>query len=175
MESLGINTENIYKFICTISLLLTVYCFSFDTIILEPHNLKATEFNLQKAEIASELGYLKGVSLDLAEQIKDSTRFGEVKYFYYSKDTTEFIRYYSSLNTTSTAKKVIDSLNKVNRDYGKFVFKSKAISDSQKILEENLNTGKWIFRSLGTLALISFLISLIIWYKNRKEFDKKLY
>ena len=173
MSTIGINTDNFYKFICTISLAATIYCFSFDTIFLEPYNNKTTQLNLEKAELAAEIGYLKGVSSDLFEIIKDTIKYGEVTYFYYSKkDTSEFVKYYSNYKLTKETKLIIDSLNEVNRNYAKFRFKANAITQMQNASEKNYFRRELTFWVFGIISFVIFIWSLLKWFYERKEIDK---
>ncbi|MCG8734721.1 hypothetical protein [Tenacibaculum finnmarkense] len=173
MNNIGINTDSFYKFIATLSLICTIYCLSFDKLYLEPNILKTTEFNLEKAELTAEIGYLKGLTLDLYSKCKDSIENGEIKYFYWNKkDTTEMVSYYSNLNVSETSKKIIDKLNETNREYAKCLFKAKAINDTQLAIEKNYILRELIFIFVGIISFIIFILSLIMWYKKREEIDK---
>ncbi len=173
MNNIGLNTDNYYKFICTLSLIASIYFFSFDTLYLEPYNSKMTDINIQTAELASEIGYLKGLSLDFNQLVKDSIKNGYVEYFYFSKnDTIEKIKYYSNFNTSKRIKLIVDSLNKINRQYSKAVFKEKAISDTKRIIEKNNRIKQSIFVILGIISSLIFFYSLRKWYIYRKDIDK---
>lgn len=172
MQHLGLNTDNFFKFLTTLSLIGTIYFFSFDVLFLEPYNNLVADYNLQKAQIAAEYGYLKGVSLDLTELVKDSLNDRTVEYFYYdSNDTSEFVTYYSSSGTPEKTKRRIDSLNLINKEYAKVLFKSIALSETQIALERNLDIKQWLFLFLGLICLITFLIAVSLWHKYRKEID----
>ncbi len=107
LEQLGLLTDNFYKFLTSLSLIAFIYCSSFDLIILAPHNKLMTDNNIETAKLASECGYLKGVSLDLTTIIKDSIKNGNIEYFYNSKkDTSELITYYSTLGLLRKQRKI---------------------------------------------------------------------
>jgi hypothetical protein len=173
MQNIGIDTNKFYKFTATVSLAVLIFCLSFDTIFLEPYNEKATDLNIQKAELASEIGYTLGLIKDLESGILDSTKNGYIEYFYYTnKDTSELIRYYSRLNNNFENQKNIDSLNKLNYQQAKNIFKDLVISNRQKVLETNIKVKQIFIFIIGFISICVFLLSMSRWYLERESIDK---
>ena len=169
---MGINTGNFYKFICTISLALMVYCFSFDTVFLEPYNAKAAELNIQKAELCAEDGYLRGKLLDLTIPHIENLKTVEYFMFNHEKDTSEVAKYYSSSGLSDSLRIIIDSVNIMYRAYAKSHFKYDAILEYSKALKRNTKVMQWILSILGVCSLIAFIFSLSLWYNKRDIIDK---
>jgi hypothetical protein len=109
----------------------------------------------------------------MTELIKDSVKNGTVGYYYHNKkDTSEIVMYYSNFKVAKPTQAVIDSLNKLNREYSKFLFRAKAITDYQRVLEKNIAINRWLFKFFGLISLIAFVFSLSKWHKYRIDLDK---
>ena len=174
LDNLSISTDNFYKFCTTLSLLSTIYFFSFKHLFLEPYNQRATLDNIEIANLSAEYGYLKGQSLDLTTSFDSLLKNGNVQYFYLTKkDTSNIIYYYSTWLLKGNNKTMVDSLNLVNQRFGKVEFKLKALRDTQKVLEENIILEGYISSLLGGISIAIFFTSLFKWYKIRDEIDKK--
>jgi hypothetical protein len=168
--SLGINTDNFYKYITTLSLASTIYFFSFDQSHTIPLNKHMTNTNLSIAELAADIGFLKGEILDYKELKTDS--YNTIDYCYHhDNDSSEVISYFIQ-NNYALSNEEITKYNDINYEYAKRVFKLKVIKDSRKSIIKNYRIRTWAFMIFGTISFVIFITSLFFWYKNRNEFDK---
>jgi len=175
MNNIGLDTSNFWKFICTLSLLAFVFCLSYEPLFLAKYNNEMNLLNEKKAKLAAKNGFYLGLTKDLYEEVKDSLKNGDIKYFYYTKNNKidkntnnqhqDTIQYYSNQFTSKSIKAKIDSLNKLNYNYAEGVFLSKSYTDTQNALEKNIAQRSGITLIFGILSFITFIWSLFKWYK----------
>ena len=173
IENIGLLTDNFYKFLTSLSLIAFIYCFSFDTLFLAPHNKMMTENNLKTAKLSSQYGYLKGVSSDLTMFIKDSIKKNNYKYAYNLPNDTSKFTYYSSILLHDQTKLLVDSLNTINQKLSECSFELKVYNHTIKTHQKNLKIKKWILTFGGSISFLIFLFGLSKWYHYRKLIDKK--
>ncbi|ACU07599.1 hypothetical protein FIC_01149 [Flavobacteriaceae bacterium 3519-10] len=179
MNNIGLDTSNFWKFICTLSLLVFAFCLSYEPLFLAKHNQEMNLLNENKAKLAAKNGYYLGLTKDLYEEVKDSLKHGDIKYFYYSKSNKtekdinnqhrDTILYYSNQFSSKPIKEKIDSLNKLNYNYAEGVFLSKTYTFTQNALEKNIAQRSCITLIFGILSLITFIWSLFKWYKSEHK------
>lgn len=176
--NLGVDTSNFYKFTCTLSLCVFIFCISFESIFLIPYNDKISELNIQKAELSSDIGYYNGLAIDVSSTIKnsiilDSTKVLASYYYYTKKDTSDIFHYYSSTSISNNEKQLIDSLNIINKKLSKAKFKSCAINQTSKALEKNISYRLYFSYIIGVISFLIFVILLYTWYKKRESIDNR--
>lgn len=173
IDKLGLNTDNFYKFLTTLSLLAFIYCSSFDTLFLSPYNKLIIENNIQTSKLGAEEGYLKGVSKDLTTLVPDSIRKNNIAYFHYNyRDSTDLCYYYCSINLERYNKEIVDSLNLINKQLAEKIFIIKTIEDANLVHEKNIKVRGLIMNIVAIISLLIFLFGLCQWYILRKEIDK---
>ena len=174
MNNIGIDTNNFYKFVCTTSLILSIYFFSCYSIYWDKYNDKIFNYNFQNIELICEKGYFDGISIDLTNLLKDSlTSINEYGCYYPAENATIISTgYYTTTNLNDTLKILTDSLNNVNKACISLEYKITELDHFLRNMERDFIVQRFLFVFLGFLFLITFFIGLVFWYKNKEKIDK---
>lgn len=186
MHNIGLDTSNFWKFICTLSLLVFTFSLSYEPLFLQKYNQEMNLLNENKAKLAAKNGYYLGLTKDLIEEVKDSLKYGRIQFFYYLKSNEKInknfnqkhqdtISYYSNQFTSKLIKEKIDSLNKLNYYYAEGVFLSNSYTETQLALEKNIKVRSCTTMILGIASFVSFILSLIKWYKSENTNNKSAF
>jgi hypothetical protein len=129
MPFVNIIPDSFYKFLTSLSLSLFIFSCSFNTIFIRPYNERVLKENIETANLTADEGYLKGVSLDLILILNDSIKSnGSLLYYNEDKagDTSQVLRYYCTLGHSEQTKRLVDSLNLVNKSLARTSFTLKS-------------------------------------------------
>ena len=173
IKGVGISTDNFFKFITTVSLLIVIYCVSFDTLFMQPHNNQIVRNNIMTAELSAKYGYSTGLLLDLEAEIRDSINMSEItdklEYYYWDdKSKSESFRYYRTTGMDRISKKLLDSLNNINSRTAGYNFRLEAIESHNRVIEKSIGITKALITIIGIAFFIIMLWGLTRWYNLEK-------
>ena len=173
LSQIGIFSDNFYKFLTSLSLIICLYCTSFDILFIRPHDALMEERNMQLARLSAEAGYLRGVSNDLTQLIEDSIKYGKDAYWYTGpQDTSIKIFYYSTADLDVKTKELADSLNLINWKLASANFQTTSLESAIHSSENQILYQYWISLIIEIISFIVFIFGLFKWYRFRKSIDK---
>ncbi len=173
IKGVGISTDNFFKFITTVSLLIVIYCVSFDTLFIQPHNNQIVKNNIITAELSAKYGYNSGLLLDLEAEIRDSINIDDItdklSYFYWDeKSKSESFRYYRTSGMEKNNKRLLDSLNLISSKTADYNFRLEAIESHNRAIEKSLKITRILITIIGIVFFIVMLWGLRKWYNLEK-------
>lgn len=172
LPSLGLNADNFYKFLTTLSLIVCVYCLSFPELFIKSFNDSNVDRKKQQIELIAERGFIDAQRHDIVQRIDTSGR----QFHIYSivrrshkrnevlpADTAYY--YQSRLSDDSLTRALLDSLNRLSyrRLQANAIFELYGVHIVNENNNNNIREG--IYWVLGGIAFITFIFGMIKWSK----------
>jgi hypothetical protein len=105
--------------------------------------------------------------------IPDSVQNNHIRYaFIGSRDTSESAYFYSSVFLESTTKKIVDSINVINRKWAEKTFISTTIEEVNMENEANVKSRYIVMIIFAIISFLSFFFGLFKWHSLRNKIDK---
>lgn len=180
LDKIALLSDNFYKFLTSLSLIVVLYCASFSELFIGPYNNEIFEQKKELSRITAHRWMLEGVKKDLLAQLGDTT---SMQYFYYFTSYGDTLnqqdsalqrnKYYYTKDLDSMRKRIVDSLNKVT--YQILLGKSDINTYDSHLYHvyKNISIREITIWVLGILAFITFIFGMAIWKRRQNQIDKE--